>query len=303
VEVHRPPLGVVAAILAWNFPLAILAYKLAPAIVTGNTIVVKPAPSTPLSALFVGELIKDLVPRGVVNILSDDGEVAPVLVAHPGVAKIAFTGSTKTGKAVYANAASTVKRVTLELGGNDAAIVLPNVDVRKIAPKLFAAMFGNSGQICLSLKRLYVHTSIYDEVCDELAVLARNARVGDGFDPETEFGPVQNRNQFQQLKEVLAEVATAGTIIAGAEVKDGPGFFVAPTLVRDVSDDCRLVKEEIFGPIRPILRYDDMDDAIRRANDSCYGLGASVWSNDVELAARLARRIEAGTVWVISILN
>lgn len=298
VELHRKPLGVVAAIVPWNAPLYLAVNKIAPALIAGNTIIVKPAPTTPLTTLRLGELIADKAPAGVVNIIATDNEAAAHLVAHPDVAKVAFTGSTHTGRAIMAAVAPSLKRLTLELGGNDAAIVLPDADVAAIAPALFGFAFFNSGQVCAVIKRLYVHDSIYDAVCEVIAGMAQACPVGDGADPSIQFGPVQNRAQFEKVLGFLEDARANGNIIAGGEKRDGPGFFVPLTVVRDISDGTATVDDEPFGPILPIIRYTDVDDAIARANASPYGLGASVWGSDLEEATRVARRLESGTVWV-----
>jgi acyl-CoA reductase-like NAD-dependent aldehyde dehydrogenase len=298
VELHRKPLGVVAAIIPWNAPLFIAVGKIAPALMAGNTIVVKPAPTTPLATLRLAELIAGLVPPGVVNVISGGNEAGAHLVTHPDVAKVTFTGSTQTGRAIMAAAAPTLKRVTLELGGNDAAIVLPDADPKAIAPALFGLAFFNSGQVCAIIKRLYVHDSLYDAVCDEIAALANSAVVGNGKDAASQFGPVQNRLQYEKVLGFLADARANGRIIAGGGQLPGPGYFVPLTVVRDIAEGTMMVDEEPFGPILPIIRYSDVDDVIERANRSPYGLGASIWTGNVENAARLATRIESGTVWI-----
>ncbi len=298
VEVHRKPLGVVAGIMPWNFPLLIAVYKLAPALIVGNTLLLKPAPTTPLSVLKLGELIADILPPGVINILTDNNDLGPMITAHKDIAKISFTGSTPTGKAIMAAAAPTLKRLTLELGGNDAAIVLDDVDPKQAAQGIFGAAFLNSGQVCIALKRLYVHESIYDEVCEEIAVLARGAKVANGFDSGAEFGPVQNRAQYDKICNYLVDAREHGNIIAGGEVSDEPGFFVPLTVVKDIEDGTAVVDEEPFGPILPILKFSSEADVIARANNSAYGLGGSVWSADPERARQLSLQLDCGTVWI-----
>ena len=298
VEVHRKPLGVVAGICPWNFPLLIAVYKIAPALVTGNTVIIKPAPTTPLTALKLGELAQDIFPPGVLNIITDDNSLGPAITAHPGIAKVSFTGSTPTGKRIMASAAGTLKRLTLELGGNDAAIVLDDVDPKAVAAGIFGGAFLNSGQVCIALKRLYVHESVYDALCEEIAILANAAVVGDGRDPLTQFGPVQNRMQYDKVCDYVADAKANGRIIAGGDIPEGPGFFVPLTVVRDIEDGTRVVDEEPFGPVLPIIRYTDVDDAIARANNSAYGLGGSVWSSDLARAQQVAEQIDAGTVWI-----
>lgn len=298
VELHRKPLGVVAAIIPWNFPIFIIAFKLPMALLAGNTIVMKPAPTTPLTALKFGELCAEIFPAGVVNIIADNNELGSLLTRHPDIAKVSFTGSTETGKKVMASAAASIKRVTLELGGNDAGIVLDDADPKTVAPGVFAGAFTNAGQVCIALKRLYVHESIYDAVCDELATLANEAVVDDGLKQGAQIGPLQNKMQYEKVKGFLADASKDGRIIAGGEIPDRPGFFVRPTIVGDIKDGSRLVDEEQFGPILPVIKYKDPEDALARANASPYGLGASVWSSDVERAYELAARLEAGTVWI-----
>ncbi len=298
VEIHRRPLGVVAGITTWNFPLLIAVYKIAPAIISGNTIVVKVAPSTPLATMKLGELIQNSFPKGVINIIADDNDMGPLLTSHPDIQKVSFTGSTATGRKIMASAAPTLKRLTLELGGNDAAIVLDDVDVDKAAEGLFGVSFMNSGQVCICLKRMYVHESIYDDVCDRIATLASNANVGNGMDDNNQFGPIQNKAQYLKVLDFLADAKTKGTVIAGGEVDDSPGFNFPLTVVRDISEGAKMVDEEAFGPILPVIKYTDLDDAIRRANASEQGLGASVWSSDLERAQVVAHQLEAGTVWI-----
>lgn len=295
---HRKPLGVVAAIVPWNFPLFMVAFKLPPALLAGNTVVLKPAPTTPLATLMIARLIADIVPPGVVNVVTDANDLGARLASHPDVAKVSFTGSTMTGRKVYAGGAETMKRLTLELGGNDPAIVLDDVDVKAVAPALFGTAFANSGQVCLAIKRLYVHASIYDAMCDELAMIANAAIVGDGMEQGVQFGPVQNRAQFEKVRGLIEQARLDGTVIAGGTPHEGPGFFIRPTIVRDIEDGARLVDEEQFGPVLPVIRFADEDDAVARANASPYGLGASVWSSDPARAEALAERIDAGTVWV-----
>ena len=295
---QRTPLGVVAAITPWNFPVILMMTKLAPALLAGNTIVVKPAPTTPLSTLRIGELCADIFPPGVVNVIADVNDLGSALTSHPDVAKVAFTGSTATGKKVMASVAGTVKRLTLELGGNDAAIVLDDVDPRAVAPKIFQAAMVNSGQVCLAAKRVYVHDSQYDALCAELARLAEAAVVGNGLEAGTQFGPLQNKAQFEKVQGFIAEARERGQIIAGGTPVAGAGYFIRPTIVRDIPDDTRLVREEQFGPVLPILRYSNLDEAIARANSTEYGLGATIWSSNLARAYEVALKIDSGTVWI-----
>lgn len=298
VELHRRPLGVVGAIVPWNFPLVLMAMKVAPALIMGNTVVLKPAPSTPLSTLKLGELIRGALPPGVINVIAGTNDLGAWLTAHPDVRKISFTGSTATGAKVMQGAASTLKRITLELGGNDAAIVLDDVDPKETAPKLFQGAFANNGQICIGIKRLYVHDKIYDAMCDELANLAKGAVVGDGLAQGTQLGPMQNKSQYERVLKIIAEAKGQGKVIAGDRPFTGPGYFIYPTIVRDIAEGTELVDGEQFGPVLPVIRYTDPDDAVARANASPYGLGASIWCAEPDRAYELARRVEAGTVWV-----
>jgi acyl-CoA reductase-like NAD-dependent aldehyde dehydrogenase len=298
VTQYRRPLGVIGAIVPWNFPLMLMAFKVPPALLTGNTVVLKPAPTTPLTTLYFGELVKDILPRGVLNVITDANDLGGALTAHPDIAKISFTGSTATGRKVMAGAAATLKRVTLELGGNDAAIVLDDVQPQKVAPQLFEAAFYNSGQMCVAVKRLYVQEAIYEEMCAELAALAKRAVVGDGLATDTQFGPLQNRTQFEKVKGLIADSRRHGKLIAGGETPFAAGYFIKPAIVRDIEDGTPLVDEEQFGPVLPVIRFRDPEDALARANATPFGLGQSIWSSDPERAQALAMRSDAGTVWI-----
>jgi acyl-CoA reductase-like NAD-dependent aldehyde dehydrogenase len=298
VEIHRNPLGVVGAIIPWNFPVILLAFKLPAALLGGNSIIIKPAPTTPLSALHLGRLIADVLPAGVVNVIADNNDLGDKITTHKGISKISFTGSTATGARVMASAASTLKRITLELGGNDAGIIMDDVDVEKVAPQIFQGAFGNNGQICIAMKRVYAHASIYDNLVEQLAKLADDAIVGNGLEQGTQLGPLQNKMQFDKVKDYIEDGRANGTIVAGGDVPEGKGYFIPPTIVRDIDDDSRLVREEQFGPVLPIIKYDDVDDVIERANDTEYGLGGSVWASDVERAYEVAKKVDSGTIWV-----
>ena len=299
IELRYVPLGVVGIITPWNAPINLAAGPLTAALYTGNTVVLKPSPYTPLTTLALAQLLRGVFPRGVLNVLAGGDELGEWMTAHPGIDKISFTGSVETGKKVMASAAATLKRLTLELGGNDAAIVLDDVDPQAIAPKLFFAAFVNSGQVCMAVKRVYAHERIYDALCEALAREARKAQVGDGLDPQTQLGPIQNREQYERVVGLIEDTRRAGgRILAGGEVPRGAGYFLPPTIVAGLDESSRLVREEQFGPILPILKFTDEEDALRRANATRYGLSGSVWSRDPQRAAALAARLEVGTAWV-----
>ena len=295
---HHAPLGVVAAITPWNFPMILLMIKVAPALLAGNTMVAKPAPTTPLTTMMFGELAAKFLPAGVLNVIVDQNDLGGYLTQHPDVAKVAFTGSTATGRKVMASVANTLKRLTLELGGNDAAIVLDDVNVPEVAAKIFNGAMFNSGQVCLAIKRVYVPDALYDAMCAELAKLAKAAVVGDGMDAATQFGPIQNKQQFEKVKGFLDDAHANGKVIAGGKPLDREGYFIPPTIVRDIPDDARLVREEQFGPVLPVLRYSDLDDAIARTNSSDYGLGGTVWGRDLNRANEVATKMATGTIWI-----
>ena len=299
IEVHRKPLGVVGSITPWNWPLMIAIWHIIPALRTGNTVVIKPSELTPLSTLRFVELANDILPPGVLNVVTGEGDVGHALTTHKDVSKIIFTGSTPTGKNIMSSSASNLKRLTLELGGNDAGIVLPDVDVKTTANQLFAACFHNNGQTCAALKRLYVHESIYEAVGQEMARLAKQVTVGNGLDEGVELGPIQNAKQLQIVVD-LAEDAKAcgGRFLAGGNKIAGDGYFFEPTIVADLTDGCRLVDEEPFGPIVPIIKFTDVDAVIEKANENDAGLGGSIWSADVVKATELAKRMECGSVWI-----
>ncbi len=299
VETRRVPLGVVGAITPWNFPVLLAIWKIAPALVAGNTMVLKPSPYTPLCTLKLGELLRGVLPDGVLNVVSGGNELGAWMTAHPDIRKISFTGSTATGRKIMAAASHNLKRITLELGGNDPAIVLPDVDVDATAEKLFWACFQNSAQFCVAAKRLYVHEDVYDALAGALVAYAKKIKVGDGAHPETDLGPIQNRMQYEKLKDLLADAKANGLhFLLGGELPKGPGYVVPVTIIDNPPEDSRVVVEEAFGPVLPLLRFKDVDEVIERANATEYGLAASVWSKDVERARQIAERIEAGTVWI-----
>lgn len=294
------PVGVVGAIVPWNFPILLAVWKIAPALVAGCTIVVKPSPYTPLCDLKLIEMVQDLLPPGVLSAVAGDDDLGKWMTSHPDINKIAFTGSTETGRHVMSSASGTLKRLTLELGGNDPAIVLPDVDPAKVAPQLFWAAFQNNAQFCNAAKRLYIHEDVYDAVRDALVDYARTVKVGNGADYDTGLGPIQNAPQFEKVQEYFADSHAQGhTFAIGGEIDtEGPGWFVPITLVDNPPEDSRLVVEEPFGPILPLLKWSNEDDVVARANDTIYGLGASVWGKDLDALQRIARQIDAGTVWL-----
>jgi acyl-CoA reductase-like NAD-dependent aldehyde dehydrogenase len=302
IELHRKPIGVVGSITPWNWPLIIATWHIIPAIAVGNTVVNKPSPYTPLSTLRMIEIMNEVLPAGVVNCITgpDVGAetIGGAMSAHPGIGKIAFTGSVRTGKRVMASAAETLKRLTLELGGNDAGIVLPDADPKQIAQGLFWGAFINNGQTCAALKRLYVHDAVYDEVCNELTAFAKTIPVGDGLDEASVLGPIQNRMQFDKVARLTEAAKTAGgRVLVGGEAP-AQGLFFPLTLIADVDNGNPLVDEEQFGPVLPIIRYSDVDEVIGRANDNPNGLGGSIWSKDVQKAKELALQLQCGTAWI-----
>ncbi len=299
VEAHYKPLGVVGAIAPWNYPLLLAYWKVFAALVAGNCVVLKPSPYTPVTTLKAAQLFNDMLPPGVLNVVSGGDELGRWIVEHPGIAKISFTGSSATGKKIAAAAAGTLKRVTLELGGNDAAVVLDDADPEEIAEKIFWTAFNNSGQICMAIKRLYVQEAVYDRMCDALTKLAEGVTVGDGGDETSMLGPVQNQMQFDRVCGILEDTKQRGRrFLTGGEVPEQPGYFVPVTLVAEAEEGDRLVDEEPFGPVLPIIKFNDVDEVITRANASEYGLGGSVWTNNIERGQELAAKMDSGTVWV-----
>jgi len=300
VELHHTPLGVIGAITPWNFPVLLALWKVAPALITGNTMVIKPSPFTPLTSLRFGQIAQSVLPPGVLSVISGRDELGPHLTAHADIAKISFTGSTATGKHVVRSAAGTMKRVTLELGSNDAAIVMPDADWESIIPQLFWGAVGNSGQWCVGIKRLYVHRAFHARFVDAFVAYARRQKLGNGLDPEVTIGPVQNRMQFEKVKTILDDIKSRGyKVVLGGEVDpDRAGYFIPVTVVDNPPEDAMIVQEEQFAPIVPIIVYDDIDEVVERANDSPYGLGGSVWGRDTKAAVAVAHRLETGMVWV-----
>ncbi|KAM0719663.1 hypothetical protein Q7P37_003794 [Cladosporium fusiforme] len=295
------PLGVVGAICPWNFPLVLSMGKVVPALLTGNTIIIKPSPFTPYTTLKAVEIAQSVFAPGVIQVVGGDDKLGPMLTAHPGIAKISFTGSIATGKKIMAACASTLKRCTLELGGNDASVILPDVDIKKVAPQVVMGAFQNSGQVCVATKRIYIHETIYKEFLEEMVNFTKTIQVGDS-ESGALLGPVQNQMQYEKVKEFFEDTRKNGYKFAvGAETVSGDkGFFIQPTIIDNPPNDSRIIAEEPFGPIVPTQPWSDEEEVIKRANNTLTGLGACVWGKDVEHAERIAKRLEAGSVFVNS---
>ena len=299
IELRRKPIGVVGSITPWNFPVMIAVWHVLPALRTGNTVVIKPSPHTPLSTLRLVEIANTVLPPGVLNCVSSSdtkANIGAAMSAHPEIGKIVFTGSCATGKRVMQSSAETMKRLTLELGGNDAGIVLPDVDPVAIAEGLFWGGFINNGQTCAAMKRLYVHEAVYEQVCEALVEFAGEIPLGDGMDEASVLGPVQNQMQFDKVSSLVEDAKRKGRVLIGGE--PGEGLFYPPTIIADLSNEDPLVHEEQFGPALPIIKYQDVEQAIALANSSENGLGGSVWSNDIEQAKSIASKMECGSVWI-----
>ena len=294
------PIGVIGAISPWNWPMMISVWQIAPALRMGNTVVAKPSEYTPLSVLGLAHVLNQVLPEGLLTVVAGGREVGEVLSKHAGVDKVMFTGSTATGKAIMRSAADSLTRLTLELGGNDAGIVLPDADPQAIAEGLFWGAFINTGQTCAALKRLYVHEDVYDAVCEALTEVAAAMPMGQGRDEKNVLGPLQNKAQYQIVAELVEQARAGGgrVLLGGDPLEDQPGYFYPATLVADLDDDNALVVEEQFGPALPIVKYSTVDEAVHMANRLDVGLGASVWGSDVATAREVASRIQAGTVWI-----
>jgi acyl-CoA reductase-like NAD-dependent aldehyde dehydrogenase len=299
VTIGQRPLGVVAAITPWNYPLLIASWKLAPALLTGNTVVLKPSPYTPLSTLEMGALLAAELPPGVLNVLSGGDELGAWLVAHAGVRKVSFTGSVAAGRQVASAAAADFKRVTLELGGNDAAIVLDDCEPAQAARDLFWYAFHNCGQTCAAIKRLYVPRPLLGELSAALVELAQAVVVGPGTEPGVQIGPLTTRPQFEHVAGLVEDAVRGGaTVLSGGQPLDSPGNFYPPTLLVDAGDDSRVVAEEQFGPVLPLLAYDSLEEAVARANATRFGLCGSAWGSDPERAQAVAAQLECGSAYV-----
>ncbi|KFY36951.1 hypothetical protein V495_07497 [Pseudogymnoascus sp. VKM F-4514 (FW-929)] len=302
VYTEYTPLGICAAICPWNFPIALMVGKVAPALLTGNTIIVKPSPFTPYTSLKFVELAQSIFPPGVIQVVGGNNDLGVSMCLHPDIDKISFTGSIATGKKVMETAAKTLKRVTLELGGNDASIILPDVDIKKVAPEVVMGAFQNSGQICVATKRIYIHESIYKEFLAEMVTATKTFKVGSPDDGNNKLGPVQNQMQFERVKDLVSDSKSRGYKFAAGQpdVIASQGFFIQPTIIDNPPNDSRIIQEEPFGPIVPTQPWSDLEEVIARANATNTGLGACVWSKDVEQASKIARRLEAGSVFVNS---
>jgi acyl-CoA reductase-like NAD-dependent aldehyde dehydrogenase len=299
IVIRRKPVGVVGSITPWNWPLMIAVWHVMPALRVGCTVVIKPSPYTPLSTLRLVELMNSVLPPGVINVVTGDADVGSRMVAHPGIDKIVFTGSIRTGKGVMRGAADTLKRLTLELGGNDAGVLLPGTTIEPLLEKLFWGCFINAGQTCAALKRLYVHESQYEEFVQKFTAYVAAIPVGDGMDPKNLIGPLTNRMQLDKLSGYVDEARARGArITTGGQRPTGAGYFYPLTVVADATDDMQIVKEEQFGTAIPILKYRTVEEAITRANSLEVGLGGSVWGNDPTEAALVATQLQCGTAWV-----
>lgn len=302
---RRVPVGVVGGIVPWNFPVMMAVQKIAPALLSGCTIVLKPSPFTPLTTLRLAELIKDTAPAGVVNIITGEDSLGPLITNHPDIDKITFTGSTATGKKIMEGASKDLKRITLELGGNDASIVLPDANVEKVAEQLFWSSFTNAGQICVAAKRIYIHEDIYDELSAAIAEYAKNVTVGDGAQQGTAVGPIQNKKQYDRVIELVQDAKDNGYnfLVGGDHDPDIPGYYMPITILDNPPEDARIVAEEQFGPVMPLMKFSTEDEAISRANASEYGLAGAVWTADPDKGVEIAEQMETGTVWVNEFLH
>ncbi|MFQ6850455.1 aldehyde dehydrogenase family protein [Streptomyces sp. 35M1] len=298
-EIRWRSLGPVAAVVPWNFPLQLASAKFAPALAAGNTVVLKPSPFTPLATRLLGSVLSAALPEGVLTVITGREPLGALLASHPGIRHVTFTGSVPTGRSVAAGAASGLARVTLELGGNDAAILLDDVDVERIADRLFWAAFRNCGQVCMAVKRIYAPARLHGRVVEALAERAKAVVVGAGLDEGTELGPLNNAAQLARVERYTARALADGAgAAAGGHRLDRPGYFHAPTVLTDVPPDSPVVTEEQFGPVLPVLPYRTVDEAVEAANATRFGLGGSVWGTDLDRAEAVAGRLECGTAWI-----
>ncbi|MEU5088831.1 aldehyde dehydrogenase family protein [Streptomyces sp. NPDC021356] len=298
-EIRWRPLGPVAAIVPWNFPLQLAAAKFAPALAAGNTMVLKPSPFTPLATRLLGSVLAAALPENVLTVITGREPLGARLASHPGVRHVTFTGSVATGRAVAEGAAASLARVTLELGGNDAAILLEDVEVERIADRLFWAAFRNCGQVCMAVKRVYAPARLCAEVAEALAQRARTVVVGPGLDPDSRLGPVNNAPQLARVERCTAQALADGArAVAGGHRLDRPGYFFAPTILAGAPPTSAVVTGEQFGPVLPVLAYRSLDEAVEAANGTGFGLGGSVWGTDLDRAEAVADRLECGTAWI-----
>ena len=298
-EIHRVAIGVVASITPWNYPIMIAIWHILPALRAGNTVIIKPSEHTPLATSRMVELFNTVLPAGVLNIVTGPAELGAAISEHPGIDKIVFTGSSPTGRNIMRSAAASLKRLTLELGGNDAAIVLADNAPSAIAERLFWGAFINSGQTCACIKRLYVHDIIYDDICNELINIAKTVKLGNGLENDTRLGPLQNAMQYKIVHDYVQDAKKAGArILTGGNPEAYDGLFYPVTLVCDIKAGIDLIDKEQFGPALPIIRFSNVDSAIHAANNNPNGLGGSVWSSDKEKAMEIAKKLDCGTVWI-----
>ena len=302
---RRVPVGVVGGIVPWNFPVMMAIQKVIPALMSGCTIVLKPSPFTPLTTLRIAELIADKVPAGTVNIITGEDSLGPLITGHPDIDKITFTGSTATGKKIMEGASNDLKRITLELGGNDASIVMPDADPKKVAEQLFWSSFSNAGQICVAAKRIYIHEDIYDELSAAIAEYAKGVVVGDGAQQGTGVGPIQNKKQYDRVLELIQDAKDNGYkfLTGGDKDPSGTGYYVPITILDNPPEDARIVAEEQFGPVMPLMKFSSEEEVIQRANASDYGLAGAVWTGNPDKGVEIAEQLETGTVWVNEYLH
>lgn len=299
IQVFNKPIGIVASITPWNWPFMIAIWHLFPALKTKNCIINKPSEYTPLSTIKLIEIMNRHLPTGVCGLVLGKGETGAYLTTHPAIGKVAFTGSTRTGQAILRNSVDTLKSTVLELGGNDAAIVLDDAGLDEVADKIFGSAFLNMGQTCTAIKRLYIHETIYDQLIEKLLAMAEAQVIGHGLEADTTFGPVQNSAQYQKVKALIADAIERGATVLTANVAvPENGYFIAPTIIGNLPIDTPLIHEEQFGPVLPVIKFSDVQEVIQQANASEFGLGGSVWSQDLEKAQAIAHQLETGTVWI-----
>jgi len=303
ISVEKVPKGVVAAIIPWNMPVVLTMLKLAPALLAGNTMVVKPSPTAPLALSLLLQRMAAVLPEGVINVVHGDVDVGQSMTRHPLIRKVAFTGGTETGKKVMSDAAQTLKAVTLELGGNDPAIILDDIKPADIMPRLLKGIFTRSGQICFATKRIYVPRQIYQNFYQTICEFVDEYKIGHGLDPRSKYGPLNNKKQYDFVTRLIEKTKAGGAVVRVLGQKLEPeewnnGYYILPHIVKDVLPDADCVTCEQFGPVIPLIPYDSVDEAVRMANDSEHGLASSIWSNDHEKAFQLARRIESGSTYV-----